>query len=174
MIRLCKVCNKEQRPENSYQSKNGKFKNRLCNNCIADYYRLRNKHETEVPFNRRLCQYAELFQPEDTELRSNGIIDGILCNHDGSIVFSVFNSGATNSKAGTIPQRVSLKGYWVFDFCYSQIKTHRIVCDAFNGSAPIDNPIVNHIDFNKLNNHYSNLEWCDYQYNNYHARQRNK
>lgn len=39
--------------------------------------------------------------------------------------------------------------------------------------APNDNPsltIINHIDGNKLNNHYSNLEWCDFYYNNKHAR----
>lgn len=39
------------------------------------------------------------------------------------------------------------------------IKVHRLVALAF-----IENPHgyieVNHIDGNKLNNHYSNLEWC--------------
>lgn len=30
--------------------------------------------------------------------------------------------------------------------------------------------IVNHKDGNKLNNHYTNLERCTYDYNNYHAR----
>lgn len=42
---------------------------------------------------------------------------------------------------------------------------HRLVAQAF-----LDNPQnlneVNHKDENKLNNHYSNLEWCTRQYNN--------
>lgn len=42
---------------------------------------------------------------------------------------------------------------------------HRLVAEAF-----IDNPnnykIINHIDEDKSNNYYKNLEWCTYQYNN--------
>ena len=50
-------------------------------------------------------------------------------------------------------------------------KCHRLVAMLF-----LDLPsnyvmlVVNHKDGNKLNNHYSNLEWCTYDYNNYHAR----
>lgn len=33
--------------------------------------------------------------------------------------------------------------------------------------------IINHKDGNKLNNHYSNLEWCSYYQNNKHARDNN-
>lgn len=45
---------------------------------------------------------------------------------------------------------------------------HRLVAMSY-----IDNPnnynIVNHIDGNKKNNHYSNLEWCTITENNHHA-----
>lgn len=45
---------------------------------------------------------------------------------------------------------------------------HRLVADHF-----INNPLgleeVNHKDFNKANNHVSNLEWCDRSYNAYYS-----
>lgn len=50
-------------------------------------------------------------------------------------------------------------------------RVHRLVACLF-----LDRPqnykemVVNHKDGNKLNNHYLNLEWCTYDYNNYHAR----
>lgn len=50
-------------------------------------------------------------------------------------------------------------------------KAHRLVALLF-----LDVPdnyqelVVNHKDGNKLNCHYSNLEWCTIDYNNYHAR----
>lgn len=50
----------------------------------------------------------------------------------------------------------------------SHIMVHRLVAECF-----IENPnnekLVNHMDCNKLNNHYSNLEWVSYQGNRTHA-----
>lgn len=50
-----------------------------------------------------------------------------------------------------------------------RIKIHRLVALLFVPN-PNNYPIINHIDGNKLNNHFSNLEWCTYEHNNKHAR----
>lgn len=64
-------------------------------------------------------------------------------------------------------------GYLIVSFSKNRKKknyyVHRLVAEAF-----IDNPdnkkIVNHKDFNKRNNHFSNLEWCTQKENvNYSA-----
>ena len=50
-------------------------------------------------------------------------------------------------------------------------KVHRLVAYCF--CDPPDNyrdMVVNHIDGDKSNNNYTNLEWCTQRYNNFHAR----
>ena len=49
-------------------------------------------------------------------------------------------------------------------------KAHRLVAQLWINN-PNNYEVVNHIDGNKMNNHYSNLEWCDYEHNNKHARE---
>lgn len=44
---------------------------------------------------------------------------------------------------------------------------HRLVAEAFIPN-PNNFPCVNHIDFNRENNNYTNLEWCTVEYNNSH------
>lgn len=44
---------------------------------------------------------------------------------------------------------------------------HRLVALAFL-NHDVDRPYVNHIDGDKLNNHYSNLEWVNMMENNCH------
>lgn len=45
--------------------------------------------------------------------------------------------------------------------------THRLVAEAFLTTDK--NQCVNHIDGNKLNNHYTNLEWVTFKQNSEHA-----
>ena len=51
-----------------------------------------------------------------------------------------------------------------------RIKVHRLVALLFIGNPPLNKNMINHIDGNKTNNHYTNLEWCDSYENNKHAR----
>ncbi len=52
--------------------------------------------------------------------------------------------------------------------CYSGVSVHRLVAAAFVEN-PNNYPEVNHIDSNKLNNHYTNLEWVTKSQNIQHS-----
>ena len=63
-------------------------------------------------------------------------------------------------------------GYFALKLVKDQIRTsplvHRIVASVFCPN-PDNLPEVNHIDGNKQNNHYSNLEWCTSSENKQHG-----
>ena len=48
-------------------------------------------------------------------------------------------------------------------------RVHRLVAETFIPNYNDEFDIVNHIDGNKQNNHFTNLEWCDVQYNTAYA-----
>jgi hypothetical protein len=49
-----------------------------------------------------------------------------------------------------------------------KIFSHRLVAMGFHPNQPF-NLVVNHIDANKRNNHFTNLEWCTVARNNTHT-----
>ncbi len=60
------------------------------------------------------------------------------------------------------------RGYYSVGIMKKTFMVHRLVAKAFIPN-PGNKPQVNHKDGNKLNNHYSNLEWCTAQENIQHA-----
>ena len=68
----------------------------------------------------------------------------------------------------------SFSGYLMYKLSINgesrKFKAHRLVAMLWLEN-PNNLPIVNHIDGNKMNNHYSNLEWCTTHHNNKHARE---
>jgi uncharacterized protein YerC len=70
------------------------------------------------------------------------------------------------------PQNNNSKKYWrveirYFDNTKKMCSIHRLVAECFV-SNPDDKPYINHIDGNKDNNYYTNLEWCTNQENMNH------
>lgn len=94
--------------------------------------------------------------------------DQLFLNLVKSGMFSVSNDGKVfNNKTQRFIGSVHGKYY---KFCYKdkRILTHRLVHLLYNGPIPL-NYEVNHIDGNKLNNHYTNLEAVTSSENHLHA-----
>jgi hypothetical protein len=51
---------------------------------------------------------------------------------------------------------------------YLNISVHKMVAECYLGPCP-NGMVVNHKDGNKLNNHYTNLEYCTHHQNMIHA-----
>lgn len=72
---------------------------------------------------------------------------------------------------------IDKKGYYGVN-CYCKqrkgnykkirIRPHKAVAEAFIPN-PCNYKVVNHLDANKLHNHYTNLEWTTYKGNSQHA-----
>lgn len=65
------------------------------------------------------------------------------------------------------------RGYWKVGISddskkYKNVRVHRLVAMAYV-SGYKEGLVVNHIDGNKLNNHYTNLEWTTQKKNTEHA-----
>lgn len=57
------------------------------------------------------------------------------------------------------------KGYETVYIKRKPRKVHRLVAETYIPN-PDNLPMINHKDEDKTNNHISNLEWCNVQYNN--------
>lgn len=89
-------------------------------------------------------------------------------------IYKISNLGNVYSyKSGIIlKHRLNTKGYVHYglrkDGVAKDVRAHRLVATYFIPN-PDNLPLVNHIDGDKTNNAYTNLEWCTHSYNQKHA-----
>lgn len=83
------------------------------------------------------------------------------------------NGNVSNSDGFVLKARpIGLRGYLAVRICRNGktkiLYVHRLVAEAFIPN-PENKPVVNHIDGNKLNNDFTNLEWVTWSENLQHA-----
>ncbi len=95
-------------------------------------------------------------------------------SENGHIVCNIENED--QFEVETLKSKTSKGFYYVVSIFNNKLNkkfmsVHQLVCITFNGPPPSDDKVydVNHKDGNKLNNHYSNLEWLSHSENTIHA-----
>jgi len=86
--------------------------------------------------------------------------------------YEISNYGRFRSKRKSLLKcNVNKRGYQYCNISIkgkvSKVKIHILVAEAFVEKSNLKN-VVNHKDFNKTNNHYSNLEWLTQKENVHH------
>lgn len=77
-------------------------------------------------------------------------------NHQGSLRGEIRHK----RKKNILRPHIDKDGYQVLSLgSADNVKVHRVLCEAFYGKAPEGRNQVNHIDCNRQNNHFMNLEW---------------
>ena len=87
--------------------------------------------------------------------------------------YLIYNNGQIYSKNTNQYLRPPIvNGYYIVNLSHNNVRAmyrvHRLIAQHFCEN-PDNKPIVNHIDGNKLNNHYANLEWVTHSENSRHA-----
>jgi len=84
--------------------------------------------------------------------------------------YQVSNLGRFKNSKGIIMENYKPhhSGYIYLRVDKEKYSLHRLVAFAFLEN-PLNKPVVNHIDGNKINNAVSNLEWCTFSENSFHS-----
>jgi hypothetical protein len=133
---------------------------------------MNNKSEINITDQKQkiLDNYKKLNKNDEEFKIINNSIYGSFPN------YAISNYGRVKSltKNKILQPQLTDEGYFVGRF-YSEliqksIPIHRLVCELFNGKPNNTLLVVNHINENKHDNYYKNLEWTTIKKNNQHSK----
>lgn len=157
-MKKCNICNLEKDLSLFYKNilfKDGYFK--YCKKCHKDKSTKREKEKLRLK--------DEKINFLENEFFIEHLETGLLCSNYGRIYYN-----GTKRHKHFLKQTKMKNGYITVSFNKKHLYVHRLIAEAL-----IHNPdskkykYVNHLDCNKQNNNYLNLEWCTYSENIKHA-----
>lgn len=126
------------------------------------------KLNTRIKRKKEYEDYGYLWRKKEETLEGE-IWKPILPQYlDGCKDYLVSTHGRVKHRLGYLVVGSILTGYKVFGINKKTYRFHRMTAFMFVEN-PDKKPFVNHIDGNRLNNHYTNLEWVSNQENSQHA-----
>lgn len=147
-----------------------------------------NGDETDVRLDNMMVLSDEEYKAfmiekwEDTDIPDDEFKISHIQGYEPCLFYTVSKSGEVFSYKGKTKEALkkskNTQGYYgaaffKIDGDRQDFRFHRMVALAFVPN-PNKYPQVNHIDFNKRNNAYTNLEWCTNEYNAKHAQYHRK
>lgn len=155
----CRICKEEKELNNFYKNKTKLGYFTICISC----------HKNRSIKNQRKKIKN---QSEPLTLLENEIFKeykkGLFVSNLGRVYrsFNALKNYYTRSRF--VKPTVANTGYYVFSFNGKTYQIHRIVAELFVENNNNYN-VVNHIDYNRTNNHYENLEWTTIEKNTNHS-----
>lgn len=160
-MKKCSICNLEKDFSFFYTnklSKDGLFK--CCKKCHLE----RGSKRIKEKIKSKSEDIGALLSGE----RFESFDKNLLVSNFGRVFLKENSDNGIFTRARFLPQTLLKNGYYTVNYKYKKIYVHRLVAYVF-----LDNlqnySHVNHINLNKKDNNFKNLEWCTNSQNIDHA-----
>ncbi|MDD4930591.1 MAG: HNH endonuclease [Candidatus Colwellbacteria bacterium] len=138
-----------------------------------NYFPLMNAISANISYKTFIWKYK--IEIVDKEIVNEEWKDIITIGEHSFIIYQISSHGRLRNKTrNKILSPSIISGYYHINLSSEKsvlcsLYVHRIVAELFVSGKSDINKIVNHLDGNRLNNHYTNLEWTTIKGNTVHA-----